>query len=240
MFFHIYIRCIKKRCFFDLFFHFVGQKYGKNMLDHCLFPRRMRSALQWSRPETNVSMQPTCRHTVTFAATVCYTEVLFRSSFSLCRSTRCLRNLRLPTRWLGSGLRNGAHRASHNVTVHRLSAYSQDLLFTAHLHDSRLYQAKGAKTCCAHHPRIDRPILCCLLSQYTHNPSWSTLGLHIAHGSGAYGCSTWIHGSTSSRPLMSCVQGWSVSMTSDIKTCTLGKPKSYTDKAAEWTTLQQE
>ena len=79
-----------------------------------------------------------------------------------------------------TSLRNGAHRASQNVTVHRLSAYSQDLLFTAHLHDSRLYQAKGAKTCFADHPCIDRPILCCLLSQCTHNSSWSTLGLHFA------------------------------------------------------------
>ena len=75
---------------------------------------------------------------------------------------------------------DGAHRASQNVTVHRLSAYSQNLLFTDHLHDSRLYQAKGAKTCCAHRPCIDRPILCFLLSQYTHNPSWSTLGVHFA------------------------------------------------------------
>ena len=80
---------------------------------------------------------------------------------------------------VGLGLRNGAHRASQNVTVHRLSAYSQKLLFTAHLHDSRLYQAKGAKTCCAHRPCIDRPILCCLLSQYTHNPSWSILGFTL-------------------------------------------------------------
>ena len=114
---------------------------------------------------------------------VCYAEVLFQSSFSLCRSTRCLRNMRLPTRWLGYGLRNEARRASRNVTVHRLSAHSQDLLSTAHLHDSRLYKAKGAKTCCAHHPCIDRPILCCLLSQYTRNPSWSTLGLHFAQQS---------------------------------------------------------
>ena len=29
------------------------------------------------------------RHTVTFATMVCYAEVLFQSSFSLCRSTRC-------------------------------------------------------------------------------------------------------------------------------------------------------
>ena len=68
--------------------------------------------------------ESTCRHTVTFATMVCYAEVLFQSSFSLCRSTRCLRNMRLPTRGLRSRLRNGAHRASQNVTVHRLSAYS--------------------------------------------------------------------------------------------------------------------
>ena len=28
---------------------------GKNMLDDCLFPRRVMSTLQWSTPETNVS-----------------------------------------------------------------------------------------------------------------------------------------------------------------------------------------
>ena len=101
--------------------------------------------------------ESTCRQTVTFATMVCHAEMLFQSSFSLCRSTRCLRNMRRPTCWLGSGLRNGAHRASQNVTVHRLSAYLQDLLFTAHLRDSRLYQAKRAKKNCARHPCIDRP-----------------------------------------------------------------------------------
>ena len=60
----------------------LGGKYGKNMLDDCLFPRRMRSALQWSRPETNVSIQPTCRHTISFTTMVCYAEVLFQPSFS--------------------------------------------------------------------------------------------------------------------------------------------------------------
>ena len=35
--------------------------------------------------------------------------------------------MRLPKRWLGYGLRNRARRASRNVTVHRLSAYSQRL-----------------------------------------------------------------------------------------------------------------
>ena len=136
---------------------------------------------------------------------------------------------------VGIWLRNGARRASRNVTVHRLSAYSQDLLFTARLHDSRLYQAKRAKICCAHHPCIDRPILCCLLSQHTHNPSWSTMGLHFAHGGGADWL-LYLAGFTALHhdvPVMSCLQGWSVSMTSDINACTLGNPKSYTDEAAE-------
>ena len=38
---------------------------GKNMLDVCMFLRRMMSTLQWSTPETNVSPQPPCRSTVT-------------------------------------------------------------------------------------------------------------------------------------------------------------------------------
>ena len=134
-----------------------------------------------------VTARNECQHTAHMSShcDLCFDGLLRGSvipvKFLLVSSTRCLRNMRLPTRWLGYGLRTGARRASRNVTVHRLSAHSQDLLFTAHLHDSRLYQAKGAKTCCAHHACIDRPILCCLSSQYTHNPSWSTLGLHFAH-----------------------------------------------------------
>ena len=84
-------RCLEEGC-------------GKNMLDDCLFPRRMRSALQWSRLETNVSIQPTCCYTVTFATR----SVLHRSDvpakFLLGTSTRCLQNVRHQTRWLWYGL----------------------------------------------------------------------------------------------------------------------------------------
>ena len=132
--------------------------------------------------------ESTCRHTVTFATMVCYAKVLFQTNFSLCRSTRCLRNMRRPTRWLGSGLRNGAHRASQNVTVHRLSAYSQDLLFTAHLMTAVCIKPKERKKV-AH-------AIHALTVPHTHNPSWSTLGLHFAR-------------STPSRPPMSGVQGYS-------------------------------
>ena len=41
---------------------------------------------------------------------------------------------------------------ARNVTVHRLSAYSLDMLFTAHLHDSRLYP-KSRTECCT--PSMD-------------------------------------------------------------------------------------
>ena len=111
---------------------------------------------------------------------VCYVEVLFKSSSPCVGQHVGLRNMRLPTRWLGSGLRNGAHRASQNVTVHRLSACSKTCCSQSHLHNSRLFQAEGAKTCCAHHPCIDRPILCCLLSQYTHKPIMVHFGVHTS------------------------------------------------------------
>ena len=95
-------------------------------------PRCMMKTLQWSRPETNVSSQTTCRYTVTFATAVCCAGVLFQPSFSLSRSTRCLWNTRHPTRWLWYGLGNGARCVSRNVTLHRLSAHSWDSL-TPHL-----------------------------------------------------------------------------------------------------------
>ena len=36
---------------------------------------------QWSRPETNVCWETTCRHTVTFAAKVCCARTLFKAKF---------------------------------------------------------------------------------------------------------------------------------------------------------------
>ena len=66
------------------------------------------------------------------AFAVCCAEVLFHPSFSLCRLTHCLRNMRHPTCLFWYGLESGARCVSRNVTRHRLSAYSSDSL-TLHL-----------------------------------------------------------------------------------------------------------
>ena len=95
-------RCLEEGC-------------GKNMLDDCLFPRHMMSGVQWSRPEMNVSSQPTCRYTVTSVTIASYAEVLFQSSFSLCRST-CLTSMRHTTRWSWYGLGDEAHCVPRSTT----------------------------------------------------------------------------------------------------------------------------
>ena len=61
-------RCLEEGC-------------GKNMLDVCVIPRCMMSTRQWSRPETNVYWETTCRHTVTFATKVCCARTLFKAKF---------------------------------------------------------------------------------------------------------------------------------------------------------------
>ena len=53
----------------------------KNMLDVDVIPRCMMSTRQWSRPETNVCWETTCRHTVTFATKVCCARTLFKAKF---------------------------------------------------------------------------------------------------------------------------------------------------------------
>ena len=59
---------------------------------------------------------------------LCYGGLLrgcvVQPSFSLRRLTRCLRNMRHPTRWLWYGRGNGARCVSRKVTQHRVSAYS--------------------------------------------------------------------------------------------------------------------
>ena len=42
------------------------------------------STLQWSRPETNVCWETTCRRAVRVAMAVCCAEVLFQPSFFWC------------------------------------------------------------------------------------------------------------------------------------------------------------
>ena len=87
---------------------------GKNMLDVCCDPRGVTSTWQWSRPETNVCWEITCRHAVRIAMAACCAEVLFQPSFSLCCSTRCLWKTRHPTRWLWYGL--GTEHAAYHWT----------------------------------------------------------------------------------------------------------------------------
>ena len=54
---------------------------GKNMLDFYVIPRCMMSTRQWSRPETNVCRETTCRHTVTFATKVCCARTRSKAKF---------------------------------------------------------------------------------------------------------------------------------------------------------------
>ena len=54
------------------------------------------------------------------------------AKFLLCCLTRCLRNMRHPTRWLGYRLGNGARCVPRNVTRHRLSAHSSKSHSTPH------------------------------------------------------------------------------------------------------------
>ena len=54
---------------------------GKNMLDVHVIPRCMMGTRQWSRSETNVCWETTCRHTVTFATKVCCARTLFKAEF---------------------------------------------------------------------------------------------------------------------------------------------------------------
>ena len=63
-------RCLEEGC-------------GKNMLDVNVIPRCMMSTRQWSRSETNVRWENTCRHTVTIATKVCCARTLFKAKLLL-------------------------------------------------------------------------------------------------------------------------------------------------------------
>ena len=69
--------------FFPIFHFFLFFSFfcGKNMLDVFVIPRCMMSTWPWSRPETNVCLETTCRHTVTFATKVCCDRTLFKAKF---------------------------------------------------------------------------------------------------------------------------------------------------------------
>ena len=95
------------------------------------------------KTETNVSSQTTCCLSVTLlrrsvARKCCSSQV------SLCHSTRCLVCCR----------RNGARSVPRNLTRHRLSACSRDLLTP--ISDSRLHQdALRSQKIVAYHPCIE-------------------------------------------------------------------------------------
>ena len=89
---------------------------GRTRLMFVVISRGVMSTLQWSRTETNVCWETTCRHAVRIAMAVCCAEVLFQPSFSLCCSTRCLWKTRHPTRWLWYGL--GTEHAAYHGTSH--------------------------------------------------------------------------------------------------------------------------
>ena len=103
----------------------TGGHAGRTCLTFVVISRRMKSTSQWSGPDTNLSPQPTCRHTASFATAVCCARTLFKPS--VVAFTRCLQILNHTTRWLRYGLENDARCVSRDVTPHRLSAYTRDL-----------------------------------------------------------------------------------------------------------------
>ena len=94
-----------------------GRGAGRTYLMFVVFPRRVMSTLQWSRPETNVSSRPTC---------CCSVSVLLRSLARKCCSSQ------VSFMSLARCMQGGARNVPQNLTLHRLSAYSRDLL-TPHL-----------------------------------------------------------------------------------------------------------
>ena len=99
------------------------------------------------------------------ATVVSCTEVLFQTSFSLCRSTCYQWNMRHTTRWLWYGL---GEQSTLHITEPDTARTETERAPTSpdeiHLHDRRLYRAQKTN---AHHPRMDRPILCCLCTYNT-------------------------------------------------------------------------
>ena len=101
------------------------------------------STLQWSRPETNVSTQTTCRFTV---RSPLRGSVVPKVS-PCCCSTHCLQSF-ISRRWLWYGLEKGARearRVSRDVTPHRQRILDKTCDHSTHL-DSRLHQAMRKET----------------------------------------------------------------------------------------------
>ena len=127
----------------------VTQGLGVTAVRTCLmfvvFLRRLMSTLQWLRPETNVSFQPTCCCSVSLllwsvARKCCSSHVSFMSL------ARCMQS--------------GARNVPRNLTLHRLSAYSRDLL-TPHLWIAVCIRSASVKqkSVSPQHPRVARTTL---------------------------------------------------------------------------------
>ena len=96
------------------------------MLDVCCDLSRYVEYVAMVKAGNECQPQPACRHTVTYATLVCYAGVSFQSLNTLpAEHETCNASVVI---WSGG---NGARRAPRNATLHSLSAYSQDLLFTA-------------------------------------------------------------------------------------------------------------
>ena len=99
------------------------------------------------------------------------------------------------------------------MTRHRLSAYSRDLL-TPHLWIAVCIRSAFVmqKSDSPHHPCIESVPSCVVLARVartTLRGSWVHTLRMVAEQ--LVGYNTPIHGSTSSRQLMSCLRGWSIS-----------------------------
>ena len=92
------------------------------------------------------------------ASVVGCTDVLFQTSFSFCRSTL------LPVEHEEYNALVVAWSGREQSTARTVTQRAPTSPDETHLHDSRLYLAQKIN---AHHPRMDRPILCCLCTYST-------------------------------------------------------------------------
>ena len=173
------------------------------MLDVCVIPRCMMSTRQWSRPETDVCWETTCRHTVTFAAKVCCARTRFKAKF--------LFRLVLYTLPAESETDNALvvvccgerrTRSTERITE-RGTAQTERILDKTCDHSTPLdgrslssYEKRNNNSTTSMYCVCS--ILCRRASCYVHSQLF--LSPHFAHGSGASGYiddSVLIHGSTS-------------------------------------------
>ena len=117
-----------------------------------------------------------------FATMVCCAKVLFQPSFLHVVST-------LHAEW--STDRTTKPDTAQTQTERVLTRLVDTASLDSRLHQVCISQATRVSLHNIHELTLFHPVSCC-----THNSSWF-LGSHFAHGGGAVGCSTLIHGSTS-------------------------------------------